>query len=348
MAGLPRPVDYFLDNLVVIGVEIRDTVIGARDRGAEMAGKERESAADTIYAIDAAIEPVLTGYCERWSAEVPIVLVAEGLEDENGQEGERRFGGSGEAVRIIVDPIDGTRGLMYDKRSAWFLAGVAPDKGAGTRLSDMVGAVMVEIPTSKQGFADTLRAARGQGAWGTREDLRSSPRKPAKQCVPLTPRPSRAENIDHGFATVSDFFPGTKELAGKLAEKIAEACVGKADVTRAVVFEDQYISTGGQLYELVMGHDRFVADVRPLFYAIQGRGGGAGAGLCVHPYDCAAVLIAQEAGVEITDGLGGPLDGPLDTTTGLSWAGFANKRLRERIEPVMTATLRAWLEGRPL
>jgi fructose-1,6-bisphosphatase/inositol monophosphatase family enzyme len=348
MARLPRPVDYFVTNLQTMGVEVRDAVMGARARGAAMAGAERESSADTIYSIDAAIEPVLTRYCERWSAHVPIVLVAEGLEDEKGHEGERQFGGSGEAVRIIVDPIDGTRGLMYDKRSAWFLAGVAPDKGAETRLSDIVGAVMVEIPTSKQGFADTLWAVRGAGAQGVRESLYRVDGEGGKQSRPLELRPSRAGNIDHGFATVSDFFPGPKELAGKLAERIAEACVGKADVTRAVVFEDQYISTGGQLYELVMGHDRFVADLRPLFYAIQGQAGGAGAGLCVHPYDCAAVLIAEEAGVEITDGLGGRLDGPLDTTTGLSWAGFATKGLRERIEPVMTATLRAWLEGRTL
>jgi hypothetical protein len=29
----------------------------------------------------------------------------------------------------IIDPIDGTRGLMYDKRSAWILAAVAPAAG---------------------------------------------------------------------------------------------------------------------------------------------------------------------------------------------------------------------------
>ena len=31
--------------------------------------------------------------------------------------------------RVIVDPIDGTRGLMYQKRSAWILTGVAPNRG---------------------------------------------------------------------------------------------------------------------------------------------------------------------------------------------------------------------------
>ena len=43
-----------------------------------------------------------------------------------------------EAVwRIIVDPIDGTRGLMYQKRSAWILTGVAPNRGPETNLQDI-------------------------------------------------------------------------------------------------------------------------------------------------------------------------------------------------------------------
>jgi len=109
--------------------------------------------------------------------------------------------------------------------------------------------------------------------------------------------------------------------------------IGEADVTKATVFDDQYICTGGQFYELIVGHDRFNADLRPIFYAMQGQPEG----LCCHPYDCATLLIAEEAGVVITDGRGQPLDGPLDVTTGLSWAGFANQKLREKIEPLMKA-----------
>ncbi len=60
---------------------------------------------------------------------------------------------------------------MYDKRAAWTLAGVAPNKGAETRLRDIEVAVMTELPTSKMGFADVLWAIRGQGARGVRERL---------------------------------------------------------------------------------------------------------------------------------------------------------------------------------
>jgi hypothetical protein len=58
-------------------------------------------------------------------------------------------------------------------------------------------------------------------------------------------------------------------------------------------------------------------------------------GLCCHPYDCATMLIAEQAGVLLTDAAGAPLDGPLDVTTGLNWVGYANATLRSRIEPVL-------------
>ena len=119
-------------------------------------------------------------------------------------------------------------------------------------------------------------------------------------------------------------------------EHLVSRLVGPADVTRATVFDDQYISTGGQWYELIVGHDRFSADLRPLFYRAQKMPQG----MCCHPYDCAALLIAEEAGVIISDGSGHRLDAPLDTTSGVSWAGYANQALRDRIEPVLLEFLR--------
>jgi hypothetical protein len=87
---------------------------------------------------------------------------------------------------------------------------------------------------------------------------------------------------------------------------------------------------------MIVGHDRFIADLRPLLYRIQRQPEG----LCCHPYDCAAMLILEEAGCVLTDGLGNALDGPLDVTTGISWAAYANHDLRRAIEPVLTAYLR--------
>ena len=300
----------------------------------------RSSSADTIYAIDTAVDPILESFCEEWAKETPLVLVAEGLEGPDGHEVEHRVFPHGlpeseASIRVIVDPIDGTRGIMYDKRPAWALAGVAPNRGSATRLRDIEVAVMSELPTSKMGAADVLWAIKGQGAKGERVDLASG------RAAPLRIAPSKADKIDHGFASVANFFPGTKVLASELMEHLIAKVIGKADVTKATVFDDQYISTGGQFYELIVGHDRFIADLRPLFYRI----GGQPEGLCCHPYDCATLLVAEEAGVVITDGLGNPLDGPLDVTTGLSWAGYANRQLQARVEPLVTGFLNERLRG---
>ncbi len=91
-----------------------------------------------------------------------ILLVSEGLDDvgevfpQGGDPNPARF-------RIFFDPIDGTRGLMYDKRSAWVLTGVAANRGIEANLTDIFAAVQAEIPTSKQFRSDVLSVARGLG-----------------------------------------------------------------------------------------------------------------------------------------------------------------------------------------
>ena len=83
------------------------------------------------------------------------------------------------------------------------------------------------------------------------------------------------------------------------------------------------------------GHDRFVADLRPLFE--RRRPGGAA--LCCHPYDLCTELIARELGVSVTDEHGRPLAAPLDVTSDVTWIGYANPALRATIEPHLQRAL---------
>ena len=324
-----------VDELIAFQAQVRGTLIASRDKQA-MHEVSHATTADTIYKIDTEVEPLLEAFCEELSKRWPLVLIAEGLENEHGEEANLVFPkGTREedaVIRLVVDPIDGTRGIMYDKRPAWALAGVAPNKGPGTRLRDIEVAVMTELPTSKMGFGDVLWAIKGHGARARRVTLDGD----QYAFKPLPIGASRADTIKHGFASVVNFFPGTKKLASELMEHIVAHCIGAADVTRAMIFDDQYISTGGQFFELINGHDRFNADLRPAFYRLQGQPEG----LCCHPYDCATLLVAEEAGVIITDETGAPLDGPLDCTTGLSWIGYANDTLRRQIEPLVQGFLR--------
>ena len=146
----------------------------------------------------------------------------------------------------------------------------------------------------------------------------------------LTLRRSASSTIAHGFATVVRFFPGAREILAAIDDEIVQTLAQPAP-KRASCFEDQYACTGGELYELMAGHDRFIADLRPLVNS---------AGLCCHPYDLCASLIAREAGVILTDPAGKPLDAPLDVTTDVAWVGYANDGLRRSIEPVLQAALR--------
>ena len=316
--------ESLLEPILSVHESIRDDVVEACARQpaeqlAAIAGDE----GDTIYAVDRVGEDALVRGLAQLAHREPLCLIAEGIPGgslvlpHGASEGDCRW-------RLLVDPLDGTRGLMYQKRSAWVLTGVAPNRGAETRLSDIVLAVQTEIPLLKQHLSDQLWTIRGKRLQARRYNRLSG------AVEPLTVRPSRAKTLDHGFATVVRFFPGAREPLAAIDDEIARKLV-EAVPKRTVSFEDQYASTGGQLYELMAGHDRFVADLRPLV---------GPAGLCCHPYDLCTELIAREAGVIITNPAGGTLDAPFDVTSDVAWVGYANEKLRSSIEPVLQAALR--------
>ena len=298
---------------------------------------------DVKYEVDLAAEEQVIDFCRTWAAEegVCFVLVAEGVSSAGGRVERMTFPESADESRasfvLIVDPCDGTRSLMYDKRSAWVLSGVAPFKPSGNTLADITVAVQTELPTSKQSLADTLYATSGGKAVCERIDLASG-----KTVSRFNPAPSSARTLDQGFATVSKFFPGGKQMASHIEEALALRLMGPIQKSRPAIFDDEYISTGGQLYELACGHDRFIADIRPLT-ANWLRRKGLGGGLCAHPYDVCTELIARQAGACIAQPDGSPLAAPLDAITDVAWVGYANRAIRELVEPHFQELLASYL-----
>jgi fructose-1,6-bisphosphatase/inositol monophosphatase family enzyme len=335
MSGL-RDAEALVTQIRGVHEAIRDAVVAACERQSidELSAVVGDDAGDTVFAVDRLSEAVLVARFEELARRWPCLLVAEGL----GTDGRRLLpAGTREQdveIVVIVDPIDGTRGLMTQKRPAWVLTGVAPYKNGRETLADIVLAVQTEIPLVKQHLSDTLWAIRGQGVQGERFDRVSGERRP------LVPRPSRAATIDQGFGGVTNFFPGARAELSAIDDEVVEAVLGPTVKGRALAFGDQYISNAGQLYELLMGHDRWVAELRPLIEPLLEKRGRA-LGICSHPYDLCTELIAREAGMVVADPRGGPLSAPLDVFTDVAFVAYANAAIHGQVHPPLMAALRA-------
>jgi len=313
---------------------IRNRVVEECERSsvAHLSQVVADDEGDTIFAVDRVSEELLIEFIEREIASnVPVVMIAEGI--EGGKVVLPRGADEVDAVwRILVDPIDGTRGLMYQKRSAWVLTGVAPNNDDATSLGDIELAIQTEIPLVKQHLSDVLWAVKGEGFSAERYNRISG------ETFPVHLSPSKAETISQGYATISRFFPGYRGELAEIDDEVVARALGAPKEGKAQCFEDQYISTGGQLYELIAGHDRFIADLRPL---MRGRSaaGYPELSICCHPYDLATELIAREAGVIVTGADGDPLDAPMNVEADVAWIGYANRTVSEHVEPHLTAIL---------
>ena len=318
------PADQLLPRLRQLHHLMRDglRLHQSSTRMEEMSRAAHIQGGDTIYAIDLQADAILLPFCQEWSREMPFLLVAEGLPD-----GRHLFGCndiSQARFVLICDPIDGTRGLMYDKRSAWMLTGIAPNLGDETNLSHIEIAVQSELTTTRAMLSDSLWAVLGQGAHGETFNFAT------RETRSFVPQPSRSTTIEGGYGSFAKFFPGSKGWLANLEEELLIHVLGAPHDGQPQTFDDQYICTGGQLSELMTGRDRFNADLRPLAHAVLH--GGSSTRMCCHPYDICTELIARECGVVVTDEHGEPLRAPLDVFSPISWIGYANETIQRQIE----------------
>jgi len=295
--------------LVRVGEAVRDDVLTAcRTQSVDqLSAYDDTGDGDTSFAVDKVSEERLL----ELVADLPVRLVAEGVapQDRHAE------------WTLLADPLDGTRQLAHQKRSAWVLLGAT----RGTTLGELEVSVAVEVPTVKAAAADVLSAVRGAGATGERVDLNDRRR------TSLPVRPSTARGIEQGYGGVARYFPGAREELAAIDDAVARRVLGPPRAGKAQSFEDQYC-TGGTMMELAVGHDRWACDLRPLL-------GTERAGICAHPYDLAGWLVAAEAGVHVVRPDGGPLDAPLDLTADVAWAAYGNDAIRALVEPALHAVL---------
>ena len=308
--------------LCQLGDHLRDVVLAARPLRSQLSLSDvaGRTTADTIYVLDKFGDDALLAWVGAHWPE-PVEVVAEGLDAAV-------VVGAGEPTwSLIVDVLDGTRGLMYDKRAGWVLAAAARREVGSPRptLRDLTVAAMTEVPTTKQWASDQVSAWRGGPVVATRTDVRNG------TAEPVDLRPSSAAEFSHGFASFARFLPQGKELLARFEERLWQELHPGEDFATLAIFEDQYLATGGQFFELIAGRDRMLGDLRPLAYEAL----GLPSALSCHPYDCCTALLVEAAGGVIVAPDGQPLDCPLDTTTPVAWIGFANAALADRVLPVL-------------
>ena len=269
-----------------------------------------QGAGDVSYRVDKYAEDFIDRFGEALSRVRSVEIISEGV-------GNKIFpSNAGDPeMKVLVDPVDGTRGIMYDLYSAWVETGIAKNKGEATNLSDIDVAVMTEIPTTKQGKGSVVWAAKGRGAYEEVWDLEENKLISVRKL-----QPSRSSDLLHGFSVFADPFSTSDGKLADFRSRVLGRVLGEQKEGFPVVFNDQVLTSAGQIYDLASGKYRFFADLMP--YLNPGE-------LCTHPYDLAGILVAQEAGVIITDSKGGPLSYPLDTDTNCGFIGYANQAIKE-------------------
>lgn len=286
---------------------------------------------DVSYNIDIASEETIEHFFSCNPIEGGIVLISEGSGKQVYpaaiNESEARY-------RLLIDPIDGTREIMYNKRSAWVITAVAYNRGDATNLSDVFLSVQTELPVKKQTLASFVYAEKGSGAWEEIWDIGSRTMTAKAERL----QPSQSKSIDHGYAVFSNYFPGVRDAIALFADTVLSKIGIEIQNDKAIVFDDQYISSGGQIYLLASGAYRFAADIRPALTRISNER-GIGLALCCHPYDIGGLLIFLEAGGIMTDLTGKDITYPIDTQTRCGWLAYANNDIRNLMEPAVLAEI---------
>jgi fructose-1,6-bisphosphatase/inositol monophosphatase family enzyme len=298
-----------------------------------------QGAGDVTYGIDRASERVLERWLETTARFEPVSLLSEETgwrhmaPSSGGAREARDVGGFDHGgPRIVVDPIDGTRNLMTDLRSAWTVLGIAGPGARAPRMSDIGGGIVCEIPDSRAARGRVIAAVRGGACSIQDERLDGDPTAARREL-----RTGADARVDHGyfpfFKYLADMRPAISAIEARFFERLATH--EGADVRNC--YDDQYISNGGHLALLALGTYRMIADLRAHVAARRGR-----PTMTTKPYDIAgAVVCARAAGCVITDVGGGELDFPIDVSTPVSFVGWVNAATRERLEPHLFHALRS-------
>jgi len=321
-----------------LAARIRVALRGARPE-AGMRPVDR-GVGDFTYGLDRLAEVAAREWAHERAARAPLSILTEDAGwrhlGPDGEGGVRELAGFDHGgPRLVLDPVDGTRNLMADLRSAWTVAARCGPGSGEPRLAEVEEGLVAELAGPRASRYRLLRARRGAGAHYEEREVAGD--------RALTSGPLRADDddrVDHGYFPFFRYTPAMRPLLARLEEDFFARLERHEGADSRHCFDDQYISNGGQLVLLSLGTYRFVADLRA---ALASR--VATPCTTSKPYDCAgALLVAREAGCVLTGAEGAELDFPLDAATPVAFVGYANRPTAERLAPHLRAAL-ASLQG---
>jgi fructose-1,6-bisphosphatase/inositol monophosphatase family enzyme len=296
----------------------------------------RRGVGDITFGLDLPSEELIDGWLREEARHAPLSVLTE-------DSGWRHFGpapdgcGSVElpgfdhgGPRIAFDPVDGTRNLMVDLRSAWTVVSFAGPGSSQPRFGDLVAGITSEIPASRARSWRRLCAQRGAGTRLEEHELESAERIDARALVA-----DGDTRVDNGYFPFFRYEPALRPSLAALEAAFFARVEEHEGADLRCVYDDQYISNAGQLVLLALGAYRMVVDARALVARRAGR-----VTTTSKPYDLAGALIcAQEAGARVTRADGTALEFPIDAETPLDMIGYANEGTRARLEPHWLAVL---------
>ena len=285
-------------------------------------------AGDVSYALDEKSERVL----DEWLLEIGSAHALSVLSEDRGW----RHAGPGHPTdfdhggpRIAFDPVDGTRNLMADLRSAWTVVSCAGPGDSQPRMSEVELGIVSEIPTRA---ADRFRrlSANKKGPCRIETRLLESGRLLAQGTLEAT----RDDRPDHGYFPFFRYLPDQRADIARVEAAFFEQLAAHEGADLRSCYDDQYISSAGQLVLLSLGTYRMICDLR----ALAGPPGNRK--VTSKPYDLAgAVLCARAAGCVVTEPDGAELEFPIDCETPVGFVGWTNAETAARLSPHLRTAL---------
>lgn len=295
-------------------------------------------AGDTTFGLDVEPERIVRTWAEGFAKSEPLSILTEDsgwlhLGPTGDGLGFQRLGGFHHGgPRVAVDPVDGTRNLMFDLRSAWASIALVPPGPRVPLLSEVSLGYLRELPDS--------RGAEARLVVGKPSDADCRMEVVAARGAPTVLRQGAlrcddSDQVDEGFFPFFRFHPDMRAELAQIEADFFARLAQYEGADQANIYDDQYISNAGQLLLLATSKYRMVADLRAFIAQRRSR-----PTIASKPYDVAAAIpIARAAGCVVTHPDGSALDFELDATTPVSFVAWANEPTRARLAPHLQATL---------